>query len=84
MTIAQPHERSDVDPLTRDAEAEEAIAFLRALVAAQPAGEAAVQALISYKMSEAGAVVENRPFDPAGVPVIGEFAWLAPSRRASG
>jgi acetylornithine deacetylase len=74
MTIAQPHERSDVDPLTRDAEAEEAIAFLRALVAAQPAGEAAVQALISYKMSEAGAVVENRPFDPAGVPVIGEFA----------
>ena len=45
MTIAQPHERTDVDPLTRDAEAEEAIAFLRALVAAQPAGEAAVQAL---------------------------------------
>jgi acetylornithine deacetylase len=43
-------------------------------VAAQASGEAEVQALITARMTEAGAVVENRPFDPAQVPVVGEFA----------
>ena len=52
----------------------EAIAFLRALIAAQRDGEDAVQALIAGKMQEAGAQVENRPYEPAEVPVIGEFA----------
>lgn len=58
---------------TSDDEAE-AIDFLRALIAAQKTGEVAVQALITEKMQGAGAQVENRPYDPAQVPVIGEFA----------
>lgn len=63
-------------PTTPDARPEdaEAIAFLRALIDAQRSGEGAVQALITEKMRAAGALVENRPFDPAQVPVIGEFA----------
>jgi len=52
----------------------EAIAFLRALIAAQKVGEDAVQALITEKLEAAGAVVENRAFDPAEVPLVGEFA----------
>jgi len=63
------------------AEDAEAIDFLRALIAAQRDGEDAVQALITEKMQEAGAIVENRPFDPVQVPVIGEFA-SAKAQRA--
>lgn len=56
------------------AEEREAVAFLRTLIAAQKTGEDAVQAAISARMAEAGAEVEDRPFDPASVPVVGEFA----------
>jgi len=65
---------------TADAQAElsgadaEALAFLRALVAAQRSGEAAVQAAVSGRLRAAGAVVEERPYDPLAVPVVGEFA----------
>lgn len=74
MTVAQPMQSEGGEPKGRSAEELEAIAFLRALVAAQASGEAEVQALITRRMTEAGAVVENRPFDPAEVPVVGEFA----------
>lgn len=56
----------------------EALAFLRDLIAAQRSGEEAVQALITARLRAAGCDVEVRPYDPALVPVIGEFA----SRRA--
>src|SRR6056297_110166 len=65
----------DADMQTKSTSEElEAIEFLRALIGAQSSGEAAVQALISAKMAEAGAEVENHPFDPSEVPVVGEFA----------
>lgn len=77
---------TDADSQSRPAAANdddeaEAIGFLRALIAAQETGEAAVQALITEKMQAAGAQVENRPYDPAAVPVVGEFA-SAKAQRA--
>ena len=74
MTSAQPLHRAPPAPAEHGAEAIEAIAFLRALIAAQADGEGAVQALITQKLTDAGAVVETMPFDPATVPVVGEFA----------
>ena len=52
----------------------DAIQFLRNLIAAQKGGEDAVQALISERLQASGCKVEVRPYDPALVPVIGEFA----------
>ncbi|MHA7876197.1 M20 family metallopeptidase [Roseivivax sp.] len=64
MTTARPPEtRSD-----------SAIAFLRELIALQPKGEAAVQAAIAARLAQAGCSVETRDYDPAEVPVKGEFA----------
>lgn len=74
MTVAHPTSKPSAAPVKQGADEVEAIAFLRALIAAQTSGEAAVQALITQKMTDAGAVVENRPFDPATVSVVGEFA----------
>ncbi len=73
MTVAQPTQTSSATAVEHGPDEVEAIAFLRALITAQATGEAAVQALITQKLTEAGAVVENRPFDPAMVPVVGEF-----------
>lgn len=81
MTVAQQAERQSVGLEQQGPEELEAIAFLRALIAAQASGEAEVQALVTQKMIEAGAKVENRPFDPARVPVVGEFA-LAKAQQA--
>lgn len=58
-------------PATR---AETAIAFLRELVAAQPAGEAAVQAIIARRLQQAGCIVTTNDYAPSEVPVVGEFA----------
>jgi len=51
-----------------------ALSFLSELVAAQAAGETAVQACIAKRLRAIGCEVEDRPYDPAAVPVIGEFA----------
>ena len=51
-----------------------AIAFLRELIAAQPQGEAAVQAAIAARLEQAGCAVSHHDYDPADVPVKGEFA----------
>ena len=59
-------------PVT-DADAD-ALAFLRALIAAQPQGEGAVQALVRARLESGGCTVEARPYDPAAVPLVGEFA----------
>lgn len=48
--------------------------FLKALIAAQPEGENAVQALISERLAAAGCAVESIDYDPADVPVVKEFA----------
>ncbi len=53
---------------------DDAIAFLRTLVAAQRKGEAAVQDALRARLEASGCVVEARPYDPAEVPVQGEFA----------
>ena len=52
----------------------QAIDFLRALIAAQESGEAAVQAVVRQRLARAGCAVDLVPYDPATVPVIGEFA----------
>lgn len=74
MSDAQTTDHHGVGSEPSEAEALEAIGFLRALIAAQASGEAEVQAVVTQKMIESGAVVENRPFDPAKVPIVGEFA----------
>jgi acetylornithine deacetylase len=51
-----------------------AIDLLRELVAAQARGEAAVQAVISGRLSAAGCEVRAHDYDPADVEVTGEFA----------
>ena len=50
-----------------------AIAFLRELVAAQPKGENAVQAMISDRLACAGCEVSSVDYEPSTVPVIGEL-----------
>ena len=52
----------------------EAIAFLRDLVSAQADGEPAVQAVVGRRLQRAGCAVEQIAYDPAAVPVVGEFA----------
>ena len=52
----------------------DALAFLRALIAAQPKDEGAVQALVRARLESSGCTVEARPYDPAAVPLVGEFA----------
>lgn len=74
MTLPKPTEHQGAGPLKQGVDELEAIAFLRAIIAAQAAGEAEVQALITQKMTEAGVEVGSYPYDPATVPVIGEFA----------
>lgn len=55
-------------------ESAQALGLLQQLVAAQTAGESAVQACIADRLRASGCNVEERPYDPATVPVIGEFA----------
>ena len=52
----------------------EAIDLLRTLVAAQRDGEQAVQAVVRNWLKAAGCTVETLPYDPATVPLVGEFA----------
>ncbi|TVR09024.1 MAG: M20/M25/M40 family metallo-hydrolase [Salinarimonadaceae bacterium] len=52
----------------------DALGLLKELIAAQRAGESAVQDIISSRLAAAGCVVEVQEFDPASVPVVGEFA----------
>tara|TARA_B100000795_G_scaffold174887_1_gene132032 strand:+ start:111 stop:389 length:279 start_codon:yes stop_codon:yes gene_type:complete len=54
-------------------EGDNAIAFLRDLVAAQPKGEDAVQAMIFDRSSCAGCEVSLVDYEPSTVPVIGEL-----------
>ena len=58
------------------------LAFLAALTAAQADGEAAVQALVAERLAAIGCAVEAIRYDPATVPLIGEFA--ADSARMPG
>ena len=51
-----------------------AIALLRELVSAQTGGESAVQDVISRRLKTAGCDVTEHEYDPAEVPVKGEFA----------
>lgn len=63
-----------------------AIDLLRTLVAAQPGGEARVQEVISHRLAAAGCDVQVHPYDPAEVPVKGEFALDTarnPERRSA-
>lgn len=69
------------DATPPEARSASAIAFLRELIAAQPKGEAAVQAVIADRLKQAGCVVSDHEYDPAEVPVKGEFAADA-SRNA--
>ncbi|WMS42918.1 M20/M25/M40 family metallo-hydrolase [Acuticoccus sp. MNP-M23] len=51
-----------------------ALALLRSLVAAQPQGEAAVQAIIAERLKAAGCTVEELTYEPGKVELVGEFA----------
>lgn len=51
-----------------------AIGLLRELVSAQTGGEDAVQSVISDRLRAAGCTVALHRYDPAEVPVLGEFA----------
>lgn len=59
--------------LTEAVQGDDAVAFLRQLVAAQPAGENAVQKLISDRLARAGCEVRSIDYEPSTVPVIGEL-----------
>lgn len=52
----------------------EALDLLRSLIAAQKDGEPAVQKQVTASLRRSGCTVETLPYDPAEVPVIGEFA----------
>lgn len=56
------------------ADADAAVTFLRRLIAAQADGEGAVQALVADRLAAAGCTVTPLRYDPAAVPLIGEFA----------
>jgi len=51
-----------------------AVDLLCQLIATQPQGEDAVQAIIADRLRAAGCDVEIQEYDPAKVPVVGEFA----------
>lgn len=55
-------------------EKDAAIALLRSLIGAQPKGEAAVQAVIAERLEAAGCAMRVLDYDPASVPLVGEFA----------
>lgn len=57
-----------------DAAEIDALAFLRALTAAQRIGEDEVQALVRQRLESVGCAVDAINYDPADVPVVGEFA----------
>lgn len=52
----------------------DALVFLKALTAAQRIGEVEVQSLVRQHLERAGCVVDAAEYDPAKVPVVGEFA----------
>lgn len=52
----------------------DSIAFLRALIAAQPDGEDSVQARIATAAAAAGCTVERIRYRPLDVPMVAEFA----------
>lgn len=56
------------------AETDAAIDLLRTLIAAQTDGEGAVQSVIRNRLEAAGCDVREHRYDPAAVPVKGEFA----------
>jgi acetylornithine deacetylase len=60
--------------MAQTADRADAIAFLRSLIAAQPQGEGAVQALVAERLAAAGCTVEEVRYDPAAVKLVGEFA----------
>jgi len=55
------------------ADNDDAVAFLRELIAAQPEGENAVQRLISDRLARAGCEVRSVDYEPSTVPVVGEL-----------
>jgi len=57
-----------------DASRDEEVGLLRALIAAQQDGEAAVQAIVADRLEAIGAKVEFITYRPADVPLVGEFA----------
>lgn len=59
--------------LDTSAENSQAVAFLKDLIAAQPEGENAVQALISDRLRRAGCEVTSFDYEPSSVPVVGEL-----------
>lgn len=67
MSADQPQSDGPIDE-------QEALAFLQALTAAQPQGENAVQNLVRERLERVGCTVEAIDYDPATVPVVGEFA----------
>jgi acetylornithine deacetylase len=69
-----------------EASRDDSIALLRALIAAQKDGEAAVQAVVAERLAAVGASVEHIVYEPSEVPLIGEFAAIravAAGSRAS-
>jgi len=69
-----------------DAGRDDAIALLRALIAAQREGEDTVQAIVAERLASVGARVERVVYAPAEVPLVGEFAAhraIAEGQRAS-
>ena len=53
---------------------DDALAFLRELVQAQSEGEASVQSKIADRLASIGCDIDQHHYDPANVPVVGEFA----------
>lgn len=60
---------------------ERAVGLLRALIAAQRRGEAAVQALVAEAAEAAGCAVERVRYRPEAVPVVAEFATTGAMAR---
>ncbi|MGY6707204.1 MAG: M20 family metallopeptidase [Rhizobiaceae bacterium] len=60
--------------MTDHDEKRHALGLLEELVAAQAKGEPAVQARIAERLVASGCDVQQKAYDPAAVPVIGEFA----------
>lgn len=69
-----------------DAGREQDIGLLQALIAAQRDGEEAVQAVVAARLGAIGATVQRIVYEPAAVPLVGEFAAsraIASGSRAS-
>ena len=64
---------TNIGKLSGYVEGDNAIAFLSDLVAAQPKGENAVQAIIFDRLACAGCEVPLVDYGPRSVPVIGEL-----------